>query len=80
MDPKSLPHIFDRFYQSLLNEYNASKEGMGIGLSLVKELVDLHEGVVRVRSNVGEGSIFYDRVTHHDRSSSAKRNFDSIEL
>lgn len=54
---KSLPFIFDRFYQSLLNEYNA-REGFGIGLALVKELVALHNGTIEAQSKENEGSTF----------------------
>ena len=56
-----IEHIFDRFYQvddSNLREY----EGSGIGLSLVKELVDLHHGTITVRSNPGEGSCFTVKI------------------
>lgn len=53
----ALPHIFDRFYQadgSQTREY----EGTGIGLAIVKELVDLHLGEIKVESATGEGTTF----------------------
>ncbi|MCB9333497.1 MAG: response regulator, partial [Lewinellaceae bacterium] len=52
--PERLPHIFDRFYQS------ATKEGggSGIGLALVKELVQLMEGALAVRSEPDQGTEF----------------------
>ncbi|MEW5797570.1 MAG: two-component regulator propeller domain-containing protein [Bacteroidota bacterium] len=49
--------IFDRFYQvdtSQTREY----EGTGIGLSLVKELVELHKGTITVHSEAGKGTTF----------------------
>jgi signal transduction histidine kinase/DNA-binding response OmpR family regulator len=52
-----LPRIFDRFYQadsSLTRHY----EGTGIGLALVRELIDLHGGRVEVQSQEGRGSTF----------------------
>ena len=52
-----LPHVFDRFFQvdsSLTRKY----EGSGIGLALVKELVELHGGSVGARSIPTKGSVF----------------------
>lgn len=52
-----LDAIFDRFGQA----YNKKSEefgGSGIGLSLTKQLISLHEGELLVESEVGEGSIF----------------------
>ncbi len=52
-----LPHIFDRFFQA---ESPAGKnyESTGIGLALTRELVELHNGSIEVRSREGEGSEF----------------------
>ena len=52
-----LPHIFDRFYQ-VDGSQTRAQEGTGIGLALVKELVDLHRGTISVRSEVGKGTEF----------------------
>jgi len=57
MDEEQLAHIFDRFYQ-VENTGSRRFEGTGIGLSLVKELVELHRGTITVRSRPGQGSEF----------------------
>ncbi len=49
---KNLPHVFDRFYQ-VDSASNREYEGTGIGLALVKELVELHNGNVSAQSNLG---------------------------
>lgn len=50
-----LPHLFDRFFRS---SNAASSTGSGIGLNLVKQYVDMHQGTVEVTSEVGKGSLF----------------------
>ena len=49
--------IFQRFRQ-VDKSLTRSHEGSGIGLSLVKSLVELHEGTIRVESEYGKGSEF----------------------
>ncbi len=49
--------IFDRFYQAR-SEHMAGHGGMGIGLTIVKHLVELHGGQVWVESEVGQGATF----------------------
>lgn len=48
-----LPHVFDRFYRA---ESSRSSDGAGLGLALVKSIVDLHGGSVTIQSQIGEGT------------------------
>jgi signal transduction histidine kinase len=52
-----LPHLFERFYR-VRGSRSRTHEGTGIGLALVKELVLLHGGEVRVESQEGRGTTF----------------------
>jgi CheY-like chemotaxis protein/nitrogen-specific signal transduction histidine kinase len=57
-----LPHIFDLFVQSE-RTLDRSQGGLGIGLSLVKRLIEMHGGRISARSpGPGEGSIFEIRL------------------
>jgi signal transduction histidine kinase len=49
--------IFERFYR-LGSELRRETQGVGIGLSIVKHIVEAHGGVVKVESEVGQGSRF----------------------
>lgn len=49
-----LPHIFDRFYSTA----DMNVDGMGIGLSLTRELVERHGWEIHVESTIGEGTEF----------------------
>ena len=51
----NLPYIFNSYYQGN-GQFQA--EGTGIGLALVKNLVELHNAQISVESNIGEGTIF----------------------
>lgn len=52
----NLPKVFDRFYSASNNE--GITPGTGVGLSLVKELVSMHGGKVKVESTLGKGAEF----------------------
>ena len=56
-----LPHIFDRFFQAD-SSVTRSYQGTGIGLAMVKELVELHQGVINVESAPGSGTTFTIRL------------------
>lgn len=51
---KELKHIFNRFYRISEN----GGHGSGIGLAIVKELIELHKGEIKVKSKKDEGSVF----------------------
>jgi len=51
--PEHLPRVFDRFYRA---EPSRGSDGAGLGLALVKSIVDLHGGTAEIRSNVGRGT------------------------
>jgi signal transduction histidine kinase len=53
----NLPFVFDRFYR-VDKSRSRQSGGSGLGLSIVKALVDSHNGRVSVLSKVGEGSVF----------------------
>lgn len=56
-----LPKIFDRFYQ-VDSSHTRENEGTGIGLSLTKELVELHKGTIEVESEEGRGTVVTVRI------------------
>jgi signal transduction histidine kinase/HAMP domain-containing protein len=56
--PEDRERIFERFYQARA-EHIAGHGGIGIGLTIVKHLVELHGGQVWVESEVGKGSRFF---------------------
>ncbi len=57
MAPDVVQHIFERFYR-VDPARSSAVEGAGLGLSLVKWIVDHHEGRIQVRSRPGNGSTF----------------------
>lgn len=61
MPPDLVEKVFDRFYQ-VVNTDSVKLVGTGIGLALVKNIVELHKGQVQVRSEAGKGSAFTVRL------------------
>ena len=55
---KDVPYIFDRFYRTDTSR-NSSKGGSGIGLSIVKKIVEDHGGRVWAQSHLGEGTAIF---------------------
>ena len=61
INPKDLPHIFDRFYRGEKSRARDQDEsgGIGLGLAIVKGLVEAHGGEIWVKSEPGEGTQFW---------------------
>jgi signal transduction histidine kinase len=53
-----LPRIFDRYYTTKSGPDASGKGGMGVGLSTCREIVEQHQGRIRVDSTVGVGTAF----------------------
>ena len=57
IEEKDLPNIFERFYRTDKSRTRASG-GMGIGLAVVKAIVDAHKGKIKAISSLGKGTTF----------------------
>ncbi len=62
---KNLPHVFDRFWQAD-GSSKRKYQGVGIGLALVKELVEIQGGSVTVQSQEGKGTTFTVNLAYRD--------------
>ncbi len=59
---ETLPHIFAPFYSTKSGPDETGKGGTGLGLAACKEIIDDHQGRIRVESTVGRGTAFIIRL------------------
>lgn len=55
IEESEIQHVFERFYRA---DTSRSEEGTGLGLTIVKQIVELHNGSIHVTSKTGEGTCF----------------------
>ena len=83
--PEFLPHVFERFRQADAST-TRTRGGLGLGLAITKQLVELHGGFIRVKSpGIGRGSTFAIAMplvvgTHDDGERRAHPRDSSLSL
>ncbi|WP_341862165.1 ATP-binding protein [Gymnodinialimonas sp. 57CJ19] len=75
IEPVVLASIFDRFKQA---DASSSRKhgGIGLGLSIAKELTELHKGTIQVDSHVGEGTTFKVTLPSHEPEQNGHKKQD----
>lgn len=56
--PDVLPRIFDRYFSTKSGPDASGKGGTGVGLAMCREIIETHQGKIRVESTVGVGTAF----------------------
>ena len=72
---EDMPHLFDKFKRLDLSE-NQNVEGTGLGLNIVKQLVDQMQGTIKVDSEYGKGSVFTVSIPQKVVDKNAIGNFE----
>jgi len=77
MTGKNMSQIFDKFYRAE-DTLTAKTKGHGLGLSIVKNLVELNRGTIEVQSEPGEGSLFIVQFPALDESEEPSAGEDTV--
>jgi signal transduction histidine kinase len=62
---ENIPKIWKRFYQEDPSRNNTVDYGMGLGLPIVKWIIERHGGSISVESHVGQGTVFRFSLPSH---------------
>ncbi len=66
INKENTPFIFDEFFRVKSNE-TKEIDGIGLGLSIVRKIVDMHSGSIEVESRLGKGSTFYINLPKNNK-------------
>lgn len=73
--PRDLPNIFERFYRTDASR-NSAAGGSGIGLSIVKKIIEDHGGYVWATSNEGEGTCLHFVIRKYQEADNDEQSID----
>jgi two-component system sensor histidine kinase CiaH len=73
IDASDLPHVFNRFFRVDSSRTGGTKSGYGLGLSLAKKIVELHNGDLSASSARNAETVFTVKLPLHSRNFEAKR-------
>ena len=73
---ESLPHIFDRFYRTDTSR-NSAQGGSGIGLSVVKKIIEDHGGYIWASGKEGEGTIIHFVLRKYEEADTHEQDPDN---
>jgi signal transduction histidine kinase len=81
---KDLPHIFERFYRADNSRLQTGAKGYGLGLSIAKQITDMHYGSIGVNSMMNKGTTFtvrlpVDQSGQSNKSSLFKQIFSLVK-
>jgi signal transduction histidine kinase len=66
LTPEEQQHIWEQFYQTKPAMYHGTETGLGLGLAIVRAIIEQHHGQVGVESAPGRGSTFWFTVPLDD--------------
>ena len=75
---KALNRIFDKFYRVTENENVQEEEGSGLGLALVKEIINKHNGRIWAESQLNRGSTFFITLPKTNTEDFDKASIDDM--
>ena len=77
--PEEQPIVFDRFYQATQFS-NQKNEGTGIGLALVKEIIERHDGNITLHSKVSKGTTITIKLPYKNNKACYPQNYGNVKL
>ena len=73
ISPDDLPYVFDRFYKAE-KAHTPSSSSSGLGLSIVKRIIEQHDQTIKAESQLGKGATFTFTLKLYEQQGRPKAN------